>query len=110
MAIINYTQAVVPQTLPAGDFDAYTVPAKTVTQIRAATFYNKSAAPITLKVSVVPSGATLGAQHQVAQRNIPANSSYLNPEILNHVLKAGDKLYINGEGLNAYISVMEQVL
>ncbi len=109
MALINYTQAVIPQTLPAGDFLAYTVPANTVAQVRASTFYNKLAAPITLKVSVVPSGATLGAQHQVAQKNIPANSSYLNPEIINHVLKAGDKLYINGEGLNAYISVMEQV-
>lgn len=110
MAMINYTQAVIPQTLPAGDFEAYTVPVKTVTQIRAATFYNKSSAPITLKVSVVPSGATLGVQHQVAQKNIPAGNSYMNPEILNHVLKAGDKLFINGEGLNAYVSVMEQVL
>ncbi|HEM7794391.1 hypothetical protein [Acinetobacter nosocomialis] len=109
MALINYTQAVIPQTLPTGDFLAYTVPPNIVAQIRASTFYNKSAAPITLKVSVVPSGATLGAQHQVAQKNIPAASSYLNPEIINHVLKAGDKLYINGEGLNAYISVMEQV-
>ena len=28
MALINYTQAVIPQTLPAGDFEAYTVPTK----------------------------------------------------------------------------------
>ncbi|HEM6635645.1 TPA: hypothetical protein U2H88_003531 [Acinetobacter nosocomialis] len=110
MAMINYTQAVIPQTLPAGDFEAYTVPTKTVTQVRAATFFNKSASPITLKVSVVPSGATLGVQHQVAQKNIPAGNSYLSPEIINHVLKSGDKLYISGEGLNAYVSVMEQVL
>lgn len=110
MGIISYTQAVIPQTLPAGDFEAYTVPAVKVAQVRAATFLNKTANPITLKVSVVPSGATLSAQHQVALMNIPSNSSYLNPEIINHVLKAGDKLYINGEGLNAFVSVMEQVL
>ncbi|MHA7891608.1 hypothetical protein [Acinetobacter baumannii] len=71
MAMINYTQAVIPQTLPAGDFEAYTVPTKTVTQVRAATFFNKSASPITLKVSVVPSGATLGADYSL--KELPIN-------------------------------------
>lgn len=105
---LNYTQALVPQTLPAGDFLAYTVLPLTISQIRAATIHNKTASPIVLKISIVPSGGTLGAQHQVAQKSIPANSSYMCPELINHTLKTGDKLYLNGEGLNGVISVVEQ--
>lgn len=107
--MITYKQALAPQTLIAGDVLAYTVPTGTIAQIRATTLHNQSVDVVIAKVYVVPSAGIVGDAYKLVSKSLAAGQSYLCPEIINHVLKAGDKVYISGANANAMMSVMEQV-
>lgn len=106
---IIYKQAFAPQTLTAGDVLAYTVPSGTTAHIRAATVHNQSVTVVVAKVYVVPSASSVGDAYKLVSKSLATDQSYLCPEIINHVLKAGDKVYISAENANAMLSVMEQV-
>ena len=107
--MITSVQAFAPQTLSSGDVLAYTVPVSTTATIRACTVHNSDTSPHAMKVFVVPSTGTVAATYELLSKTLAAGQSYLCPEIVNHILKAGDRVYMNGEGNNAMLSVMEQV-
>lgn len=107
--MITSVQAFAPQTLTAGDVLAYTVPVSTTATIRACTIHNSDSTPHAITVFVVPSSGSVGDAYQLLSKTLAARQSYLCPEIVNHILKAGDKVYMNGESNNAMLSVMEQV-
>lgn len=107
--MITYKQALAPQALGAGDVLAYTVPDGVIAQIRACTLHNTTAGAITAKIYIVSAAGTVADGQRLVTKALGQNQSYLCPEIVNHVLKAGDKVYFNGENINAALSVMEQV-
>ena len=106
---IIYKQAFAPQTLTAGDVLAYTVPNDTTAHVRAATLHNQSVTVVAAKIYIVPSAGAVGDAYKLVSKSLAAGQSYLCPEIINQVLKAGDKVYISAENANAMLSVMEQV-
>lgn len=109
--MIKYKNPFKPQTLSAGNVLAYKVPANTVAQVRACTFHNTSAGNVAIEVYVLPSNVEVVALPQrVIKKALGANESYLCPEIVNHALEEGHKLYFTGAGVNAMLSVMEQAI
>lgn len=109
--MIKYKNPFKPQTLIAGDVLAYETPQNTVAQVRACTFHNKSSANVAIEVHVVPLNVeTVDTAQRLIRKTLAQNESYLCPEIVNHALEAGHKIYFKGEGVNAMLSVMEQVV
>lgn len=107
--MIKYKNPFKPKTLPKGNTLAYETPKNTVSQVRACTFHNKSADNVSIEVFVLPTGvATVVDAQRLVKKTLGQNESYLCPEIINHVLEAGHKVYFSGEGVNAMLSVMEQ--
>lgn len=99
------------QPLIAGENLAYQVPVNVFAQIRAATFHNSSPNAQVIKVHIVPSNIeVIDDTTRILQKSLGVNESYLCPEIANHVLQVGDKVYFVGEGVNAMLSVLEQNL
>lgn len=107
--MITSVQAYPTQALGAGNVLAYTVPAATTATIRAATLHNPTTGAITGQVFIVPAAGSVGDTYRLVNKALGQNQSYLCPEIVNHILKAGDKVYFTGENVNAALSVMEQV-
>lgn len=109
--MIKYKNPFKPQTLIAGDVLAYEAPLNAISQVRACTFHNKSEANVAIEVYVVPQNvATVDLAQRLIRKTLAQNESYLCPEIVNHVLEAGHKIYFKGAGVNAMLSVMEQAI
>lgn len=107
--MIKYKNPLKAQTLLAGDVIAYEAPINTVSQVRACTFHNTSENNISIEVFVVPANVELvDVAQRLIRKTLAQNESYLCPEIINHVLESGTKVYFRGEGVNAMLSVMEQ--
>ena len=108
--MILYKNPFKPQTLIAGDVLAYEVSASVVAHVRACTFHNASENSVVAEVYILPintSAPTASAQRLVKKTLMPGDS-YLCPEVVNHVLEGGFKVYFKGEGCNAMLSVSEQ--
>ena len=108
--MILYKTPFKPQTLIAGDVLAYEVKSAAIAHVRACTFHNASADNVNIEVYILPLGTnapTTSAQRLVKKILMP-NESYLCPEVVNHVLEGGFKMYFKGEGCNAMLSVSEQ--
>lgn len=107
--MIKYQTPFKTQSIIAGDVLAYLVPINTVAQSRALTFHNPSETSIQISVHIVPSNITeISPASRILKKTVAAGESYLCPEIANHNLQAGDKVYFSGEGVNATFSVAEQ--
>lgn len=108
--MILYKTPFKPQTLIAGDVLAYQVKDSAIAHIRACTLHNASGNNVNIEVYILPSNIsapTASAQRLVKKILMP-NESYLCPEVVNHVLEGGFKVYFKGEGCNAMLSVSEQ--
>lgn len=108
--MILYKTPFKPQTLVAGDVLAYEVKSAAIAHVRACTFHNASANNVNIEVYILPAGIdspTATAQRLVKKVLMP-NESYLCPEVVNHVLEGGFKVYFKGEGCNVMLSVSEQ--
>lgn len=109
--MIKYKNPFKPQTLIAGDVLAYEVPPNTVSQVRACTFHNKSENNAAVEIYIMPGNVTtIDLAQRLMRKTLAQNESYLCPEIVNHALEAGHKIYFIGEGVNAMLSVMEQAV
>lgn len=109
--MIKYKNPFKPQTLAVGSVLAYSAPLNTVAQVRACTFHNKSEQSISIEVYVLPVGIdAVDTAQRLIKKTLGQNESYLCPEIINHALEAGYKVYFTGEGVNAMLSVMEQAV
>lgn len=109
--MIKYKNPFKPQTLIAGDVLAYEVPQNTVSQVRACTFHNKSANNVSIEVYITPSNVdVVDLPQRLIRKTLAQDESYLCPEIVNHALESGHKIYFKGEGVNAMLSVMEQAV
>lgn len=109
--MIKYKNPFKPQALVAGNILAYEVPPNTVGQVRACTFHNTTANPVVTQIFIVPSNiSTVDQAQKLMQKTLAQNESYLCPEIVNHALIAGHKVYFTGQGVNAMLSVMEQAV
>ena len=108
--MILYKTPFKPQTLIAGDVLAYEVSNAVVAHIRACTFHNTSATSVVVEVYVLPSNiiAPSALAQRLVKKTLMTNESYLCPEVVNHVLEGGFKVYFKGEGCNAMLSVSEQ--
>lgn len=109
--MIKYKNPFKPQTLIAGDVLAYEAPLNAISQVRACTFHNKSETNVAIEVYVVPQNVSIvDLAQRLIRKTLAQNESYLCPEIVNHALEAGHKIYFKGEGVNAMLSVMEQAI
>lgn len=108
--MILYKNPFKPQTLIDGDVLAYEVSVSVIAHIRACTLHNTSASSVVVEVYILPtntSAPTTMAQRLVKKTLMPGDS-YLCPEVVNHVLEGGYKVYFKGQGCNAMLSVSEQ--
>lgn len=106
--MIRYLNPFKPQSLVAGNNIAYVVPGLSVAQIRALTFHNATANPVSVEVYLVPASGSVQASNRLVKKTIATNESYLCPEVINHVLTEGMQVVLVGQGANATLSVMEQ--
>jgi len=71
----------------------YTTPSGTRTIIDKLTGTNTSAAPVTLTVKLVPNAGAAGAPNTIVNvKTIQPNETYTFPEVVGHVLAAGDMI------------------
>lgn len=100
--MISYKNALRASTLSDGENVAYIVPDGVVSSVRALTLHNATSNIIVVSVAV--NGV------QMLKKSLAENQSYLCPELANHVLHGGAKISLFGHGVNAMLSVAEQVL
>lgn len=81
----------------------YTAPAGKTAVVKRAVFCNSTATATGITVSVSRAGG--GATALISAQQIPANSTYLAPELANLVLNAGDSISA-GAGAAATISAV----
>lgn len=80
-----------PIQAAAAETTQYTSPSGTRTIIDKFTGTNTSAAPVTVTVKLIASGGAAGASNTVvSSKTIAAGECYTFPEIVGHVLNAGD--------------------
>ena len=108
--MIRYLNPFKPQSLVADNNIAYVVPGLSVAQIRALTFHNATANPVSVEVYLVPASGSVQASNRLVKKTIATNESYLCPEVVNHVLTEGMQVVLVGQGANATLSVMEQAI
>lgn len=108
--MILYKNPFKPQTLIAGDVLAYEVSGAVLAHVRACTFHNTSENSVAIEVYILPSNidAPTAAAQRLVKKTLMPNESYLCPEVVNHVLEGGYKVYFKGQGCNAMLSVSEQ--
>ena len=108
--MILYKTPFKPQTLIAGDVLAYEVRSAAIAHVRACTFHNASANNVNIEVYVLPldTATPTASTQRLVKKILMPNESYLCPEVVNHVLEGGFKVYFKGEGCNAMLSVSEQ--
>lgn len=98
--------------VPAAETTMYAAPVSTRAIIDKFTAANTTAAPITLTIKLVPSGGAAGAGNVVVPPvTIAAGAVYTGPEIIGHLLAAGDfiSLLPSAVGLNCRASGREIV-
>lgn len=79
--------------LPATDTTHYTTPQGTRTILDKFTCTNTSAAPVTVTVHIVASSTSVGVGNVVTSaKTLQAGEAYTFPELVGHVLNAGDYL------------------
>lgn len=78
----------------AAETNMYAAPAGTRTIIDKLTAMNTSAASATITVKIVANGGSAGALNTVVSKSLVAGESYTFPEIVGHVLNAGDFISI----------------
>ncbi|WP_173911047.1 hypothetical protein [Acinetobacter sp. Marseille-Q1618] len=109
--MIKYLSPLKAQALAAGNNEVYTVPANTITHIRALTFHNTTAANMDIEVYLIRSNIpTVESGQRLVKKVLSQNESYLCPEVINHVLTDGMKVVLVGNGVNAMLSVSEQAV
>lgn len=107
--MIKYKTPFKLKPLIAGNNLAYQVALNTVGHVRACTLHNATGASVEVSVYILPENiAEVDSTHQVVKKVLSSGESYLCPELANHNLQAGDKVFFVGEGVNAMLSVMEQ--
>ncbi len=102
---ITHKQLVAPQLLTGTQATLYTVPASTSTQLRAFSVTNTTAAPVELQVWL---GGTAAA-NLVEKKTLAASETYLCIQAINQMLKAGDVIAAQGNGLSIMVSGAEIV-
>lgn len=91
-----------------GDNTVYVVPSNAVATVRAMTIHNPTAQNINVAVYVMPSNvATSSDEWRIVGKTLGADSSYLCPELANHVFTEGQKIIITGENVNVWLSISE---
>ena len=92
-------QLVAPQFLTNTNATYYTTPATATGQaavtskISRAVFTNTDSAPHTVTVSIVPPSGAAGASNSIMNVvSIPANSTYISPELAGCVMPAGTSI------------------
>lgn len=79
-----------------GEATVYTVPAQSAAKISTAVLCNTTGSPVTLSVSLVPSGGTAGAANRVVSAYLlAANDSMTIPELVGSFLGAGAFISVN---------------
>ena len=100
---ITHKQLVAPQKLTASQATLYTVPASTNTQIRAFSVTNTTTNTVGLQVWL---GGTADA-NKVENKALSAGETYLCIQAINQILKAGNKITAQGDGLSVMVSGAE---
>jgi hypothetical protein len=107
--MIKYKTPFKLKPLEEGNILGYQVPIGTVAHSRACTAHNPTEVAITLEIHVLPDNIdTPSIASRIIKKNLAAGESYLCPELANHNLQTGDKVYFVGKGINLMFSVMEQ--
>lgn len=84
-------KAIIPSAAAtAAQTTQYTAPAATRTIIDKFTGTNTTAASIVFTINLVNSGGAAGAANQIVVKTLAAGECYTFPEVVGHVLNAGD--------------------
>lgn len=75
----------------------------TYTAIHAASINNPTNAVVAVGIHIVPAGGIAGPANRIALKNVLAESTGQVPEIVNHKLEPGARIYAVGEG--AFITI-----
>lgn len=79
--------------IPNANTDLYAAPANTRTILDKMVVTNPTAGALTFTVFLIPAAGAAGAANTVINaQSIAAGASYLCPEVVGHVLAAGDKI------------------
>lgn len=100
--MIQYKNVFPAQTLDDGENVVYIVPDGVVSSVRALTLHNPTSNIVTVELLV--------NEAVLMKKALAENQSYLCPELSNHVLHTGVKVVLKGHGVNAMLSVAEQVV
>lgn len=85
--------------IPAAATAQYTAPPNTRTIIDKMTATNTTAGALTFTTYLVASGGATGAGTRIiAAQSVAAGAAYLCPEIVGHILNAGDAIYTEASG------------
>jgi hypothetical protein len=85
------------------DTTEYTAPTGTRTIIDKLTVSNGSVSAAVLSINMVPSGGTAGATNLTLYKSIAAGDTYTLPEIVGHVLNAGDFVSVKSSAASALV-------
>ncbi|PZX29472.1 hypothetical protein C7416_104477 [Cupriavidus phytorum] len=86
----------------------YTATGSNVTAtITQASLYNKTAAAVDVFIYLVPSGGSAGDPTTVVKKNVAAGASASVPELIDHKLANGGKIYAKGLDVSLTISGAE---
>jgi len=98
---------VAAQCTIAGNNTVYTVPALSAVKVSSAALCNTTGSPVTVSVSVVPSGGTVGVTNRVVDSYpLAAHDSMVINEISGALLDAGAAINVNTSAANAVNIVM----
>lgn len=100
--MIQYKNVFPAQVLGNGENVAYIVPDGVVSSVRALTLHNPTSNIVTVELLV--------NETVLMKKALTENQSYLCPELANHVLHTGAKVVLKGHGVNAMLSVAEQIV
>jgi hypothetical protein len=101
---IRQIPIIAPTQLPAAVTNLVTVPANTTYRVGRAGFSNPTAGALTITMYVVPAGGTPTTANQVIDTvTVPANSTYISPELAGLVIPAGASLQGFASAANAIV-------
>jgi len=92
MSNIVPTLLVPTQLLASADTSLYTAPTSTTVKIGRAVFCNTSASSVTISAGIT-TGGSLGDLLMISDYPLPANSTYVSPELAGAVFPANSQIH-----------------
>lgn len=101
---VQWKELVPGVDLTAALTSIYESPISTSSAIHAVSLNNPTANVVAVSIHIVPPGGTAGPSNRVALKNVLAGSTGQAPELVNHKLEPGARIFALGLGASITIS------